>query len=76
MSRKEKSTLSTPMSGHMSKFALLCHAARLLGQVLQYLSGPVDDEVEMQLDRTLQAMVTACLEVENPDYDQITFIYR
>ncbi|KAG4415810.1 hypothetical protein IFR04_011044 [Cadophora malorum] len=76
VSRKEKSTLSTPMSGHMSKFALLCQAARLLGQVLQYLSGPVDDEVEMQLDRTLQAMVTACLEVENPDYDQITFIYR
>ncbi|PVH76679.1 hypothetical protein DL98DRAFT_550977 [Cadophora sp. DSE1049] len=73
--QEENSTLSTPMSGHMSKFALICQAARLLGQVLQYLSGPVDDEVEMQLDRTLQAMVTASLEVERPDFDQITFIY-
>jgi hypothetical protein len=60
----------------MSKFSLLCQAARLLGQVLKYLSGPVDDVLEMQLDRTLQAMVVASLEVEDPDYDQITFIYR
>ncbi|OQE46162.1 hypothetical protein PENCOP_c001G01587 [Penicillium coprophilum] len=32
------STLSSPMTGHMSKFALLCQAARLLGQVLHHLN--------------------------------------
>ncbi|PYH95710.1 hypothetical protein BO71DRAFT_283287, partial [Aspergillus ellipticus CBS 707.79] len=71
----ELSTLSSPMSGHMSKFALLCQAARLLGQVLHHLSNDSTDDVWMQLDRTLQSMLTAALDIDCPDYDQITFIY-
>ena len=66
------------MSSHMSKFTLLCQAARLLGQVLQHVSGEskVHDDVWMQLDRTLQSMITASLDVDTPDNDQISFIYR
>ncbi|KAJ5119416.1 hypothetical protein N7448_010085 [Penicillium atrosanguineum] len=70
-------TLSSPMTGHMSKFALVCQAARLLGQVLNYLSNHVagQNDVWMQLDRTLHSMLTAALNIDSPDYDQITFIY-
>ncbi|PMD49060.1 putative fungal-specific transcription factor [Hyaloscypha variabilis F] len=60
-------TLSSPMTGHMSKFALVCQAARLLGQVLQHVSGasPLqDDGLWMQLDRTLQSMLAASLNVD------------
>lgn len=66
------------MTGHMSKFALLCQAARLLGQVLHAISSDsaVDDDNWMQLDRTLQSMLAASLNVDLPDNDQITFIYR
>ncbi|KAK2594640.1 hypothetical protein QQS21_007616 [Conoideocrella luteorostrata] len=71
------SDLSSPMTGHMSKFALLCQAARLLGHVLhQFSNGSnIDDEVLAQLDRTLQSMLHAALDIDSPDYDQITFIY-
>jgi hypothetical protein len=63
---------------HMGKFALLCQGARLLGQVLHYVSNPeaVDNESWMQLDRTLEAMITASLNVDRPDPDQIAFLYR
>ena len=66
------------MTGHMSKFALLCQAARLMGQVLHHVSSDsaIHDDVWMQLDRTLQSMVAASLNVDLPDYDQITFVYR
>lgn len=66
------------MTGHMSKFALLCQSARLLGQVLHQLSGDsiIDYEVLTQLDRTLQSMLNAALTIDCPDYDQIAFIYR
>ena len=66
------------MTGHMSKFALLCQAARLMGQVLHYVSSDsaIHDDVWMQLDRTLQSMVAASLNVDMPDHDQITFVYR
>ena len=66
------------MTGHMSKFALLCQAARLLGQVLHYVSNDsaIHDNVWIQLDRTLQSMIAASLNVDSPDYDQITFVYR
>jgi len=62
----------------MSSFALLCQAAHLLGQVLRYVSSGVtlEDEVGVQLDRTLYSMLHASLALENPDYDQICFIYR
>lgn len=64
----------------MSKFALLCQAARLLGQVLQLTSNHNPehdhDDTWMQLDRTLESMLTAALHVDSPDYDQITFIYK
>lgn len=62
----------------MSKFALLCQAARLLGQVLRHLSTDFtgDDDVWIQLDRTLQSMLVAALNIDCPDYDQITFVYR
>ncbi|KAF4225598.1 hypothetical protein CNMCM6457_008020 [Aspergillus fumigatiaffinis] len=74
---EDLSTLSSPMTGHMSKFALLCQAARLLGQVLHHLGSDVSihDEVWMQLDRTLQSMLAAALNIDRPDYDQITFVY-
>lgn len=66
------------MTGHMSKFALLCQAARLLGQVLHHLSTDFtsEDDVWIQLDRTLQSMLAASLNIDCPDYDQITFVYR
>lgn len=62
----------------MSRFALLCQAARLLGQVLHYLSSDTDedDDVWIQLDRTLQSMLAASLDFEVPDNDQIAFVYR
>jgi hypothetical protein len=62
----------------MSKFALLCQAARLLGQVLHHISSDSagQDDVWKQLDRTLQSMLAAALDVDRPDYDQITFVYR
>ncbi|KGO43636.1 Transcription factor, fungi [Penicillium expansum] len=70
------STLSSPMTGHMSKFALLCQAARLLGQVLNHLSTDFTSEDDwVQLDRTLQSMLVAALNIDCPDYDQITFVY-
>ena len=66
------------MTGHMSRFALLCQAARLLGQVLHHLSSDsaMRDNAWIQLDRALQSMVAASLGVDLPDYDQISFIYR
>lgn len=62
----------------MSKFSLLCQAAYLLGQVLYHVSGDCagEDNAWVQLDRTLQSMLAAALDVDCPDYDQITFIYR
>jgi len=66
------------MTSHMSKFALLCQAARLLGQVLHQVStkSGMDDDVCIQLDRTLHSMLAAALAVDPPDNDQISFIYR
>jgi hypothetical protein len=66
------------MTTHMSKFALLCQAARLLGQVLYHVSVDtgLDDDVCIQLERTLHSMLAAALDVEFPDHDQISFIYR
>ncbi|KAJ5728920.1 uncharacterized protein N7483_003428 [Penicillium malachiteum] len=71
------SALSYPTAGNMSKFALVCQAARLLGQVLHFLShDPASqDGAWQQLDRTLHSMLTAALNIDDPDYDQITFIY-
>lgn len=62
----------------MSRFALLCQAARLLGQVLLHLSNDSveNDDVWIQLDRTLQSMLAASLDVDVPDDDQIAFVYR
>lgn len=73
--------ISSPTTNHMSKFALLCQAARLLGQVLHQLSNRTPehdhgDDTWMQLDRTLESMLTAALDFDSPDYDQITFIYK
>ena len=77
LNTKDNFKLSSPMSGHMSKFALLCQAARLLGLVLSHLSTKPspDDTSWIQLDRTLQSILAAALELPSPDYDQITFIY-
>jgi hypothetical protein len=67
------------MAGQMSKFALLCQAARLLGQVLEHVSSDItmdDSDVGVQLDRTLQSMATASLDLNTSDDDQMSFIYR
>ncbi|KAK3197046.1 hypothetical protein GRF29_1536g426075 [Pseudopithomyces chartarum] len=70
-------TVSSPLTSHMSKFALLCQAARLLGQVLTYVATEREGEteVEAQLDRTLHSMLKVAMGVKEPDYDQITFIF-
>jgi hypothetical protein len=70
--------LCSPTTSHMSKFALLCQASTLLGQVLRHVSSDcaTNDEVWIQLDRTLHSMLAASLSVDSPGYDQITFIYR
>ena len=62
----------------MSKFALLCQAARLLGQVLHHLSSDsaMRDDAWIQLDRTLQSMIAASLDTDSPDHNQISFVYR
>jgi hypothetical protein len=76
----------------MSKFSLLCQAARVLGKAICFLSrsGPrnaarnsnddwnarQEDIERMQLDTTLQAMLTAAMQLDEPDLDTITFIYR
>ena len=72
------STLSSPLTGHMSRFALLCQATRLLDQVLHHLSSDsaMRDDAWIQLDRTLQSMIAASLDTDSPDHDQISFIYR
>ncbi|KAF2704988.1 putative fungal-specific transcription factor [Pleomassaria siparia CBS 279.74] len=59
----DSSTLLSPMSTHMSKFSLLCQAARLLDQVLCYMScdDGKDDDRWMQLERTLQSMLTVSM---------------
>lgn len=66
------------MTGHMSRFALLCQAARLLGQVLRHVSSDsaIHDDVSVQLDRTLESMVAASSDLDVSDYDQTTFVYR
>ncbi len=65
----------------MSKFALLCQAAHVLGQFPPDDRGgnadsDGDPEIWTQLDRTLESMLAVALDVERPDHDQITFIYR
>jgi hypothetical protein len=62
----------------MSKFALLCQAARLLGQVLNHVSADSepDENIRMQLERTLQSMLAVAQDLEYPDNDQICFVYR
>lgn len=64
----------------MSKFALLCQAARLLGLVLNHvtcdkMSAEELESNEIQLSRTIFAMINASKDLENPDYDQIAFCY-
>jgi hypothetical protein len=64
----------------MSKFALLCQAARLLGLVLNHvtcdkMSAEEHEANEIQLSRTIFAMIEASKDLENPDYDQIAFCY-
>ena len=80
VSSSTPATVSSPLTSHMSKFALLCQAARLLGQVLTYVAtereGEGETEVEAQLDRTLHSMLKVAMGVKEPDYDQITFIFR
>jgi hypothetical protein len=63
----------------MSRFSLLCQAARLLGQVLHHRADDAavqDQDSWTQLDHTLQSMLTAALSLDLPDHDQIAFVYR
>lgn len=63
----------------MSKFGLICQAASLLSQALQSnasLESTANDDGWIQLDRTIQSMLNASLEVDNLDYDHISFVYR
>ena len=71
----------SPLNDHMSKFALLCQASRLLGLALTHVSCKkmINNEQreanEIQLSRTISSMITASSELESPDYDQIAFCY-
>ena len=78
MQLKDLRTLASPNTNHMSQFALLCQAARLLGQVLHTFSDrtQVDNEIAAQLDRTLHSMLAASMNVDDPCTDQMTFVYR
>ncbi|KAK1140926.1 hypothetical protein N8T08_009799 [Aspergillus melleus] len=69
--------LSSPLAGHMSKFALLCQAARWLSQVLHHVSSEAttDNGAWLQLDRTLQSMLAAALDLDSPDHYQTAFVY-
>jgi len=74
-------TLSSPMTSHMSRFVLVCQAARLLGQVLKHVTSDVidqelHDEEAVQLDRTIRAMVGASEFLDCPQYDSISVGYR
>jgi hypothetical protein len=69
------------MTSHMSRFALVCQAARLLGQVLKHVSSDIvdqelQDEEAVQLDRTIRAMVSASESLDSPQYDSISVGYR
>ncbi|OOF89911.1 hypothetical protein ASPCADRAFT_11157 [Aspergillus carbonarius ITEM 5010] len=66
------------MTAQMRIFALLCQAARLLGSVLRHVSNEagVHDDSRVQLDRALQSMLAAGLDVDSPDYDRMIFVYR
>lgn len=73
-------TLYLPSSGHISKFSLLCQAAALLGEVLEHISKPVEDqkiyeEEGLQLVHTLRAMISTSESMDTPDHDQISMIY-
>lgn len=76
----DSSTLSSPLSSNMSKFALVAQAAGLLGQVLKHVSAHATDwvlhhEEGVQLDRTLHALISAS-EVNNSPYcDQRSICY-
>lgn len=73
--------MSSPLNDHMSKFALLCQASRLLGLVLSHITcdkmtnQEQREANEIQLSRTIFAMINASSELESPDYDQIAFCY-
>lgn len=80
MSSVDAFTLRSPLNSHMSKFALLCQAARLLGLVLNHItadsmSTKESDANEAQLSRTIFAMIKASKDLASPDYDQIAFCY-
>ncbi|PWY89701.1 hypothetical protein BO94DRAFT_584941 [Aspergillus sclerotioniger CBS 115572] len=59
----------------MSKVALVCQAARFLGQVLRHVPNEsvFHDDSWVHLDRSLQSILAACLDVDSPHYDQFTF---
>jgi hypothetical protein len=35
-----------------------------------------EDQIRVQLDRTLHSMLVAALNMDSPDFDSIAFIYR
>jgi hypothetical protein len=79
--QRHDALLNRPSDAHMRKFALLCQAASLLGQVLSHIATPVRDEqvhIEEaeQLERTMNSMITASESTDIEDYDQIAMIYR
>lgn len=77
-SPEDVSTLGSPSTRHMAKFALLCQAARLLGQILCHANNrsTADDEEWLQLHRTVQSMLTAALDVDESDHAHVGFVYR
>lgn len=66
------------MTIQMSRFALVCQAARLLGQALSqaYKESESDEDICVRLERTLQSMLAAALDNDPLDIDQISSIYR
>lgn len=64
----------------MSKFALVAQAAGLLGQVIKHVSRNNAHQVlrdeEIQLDRTLHALIKAAEAAKFPKCDPIGICYR
>lgn len=74
-------TVSAPSISQMSKFALVAQAARLLGQVLEHISNPVNNpedtvQQDIQLDRTVRSLVYASQRASVPACDAVAICYR
>lgn len=69
-----------PTLDHMSRFALVVQAARLLGHVFDHVSKPDGNtlpfEETMQLDRTIRSLINACHRTSMPACAAVAICHR